>query len=170
MEFKDNMATTYEKIATTTLSTSATEIDFTSIAATWTDLRLVLSQIGTYQDLQIQINGDTGNNYSVTALRGNGSAASSSRQSNVAQYDPSVTAGTSGTSFPMLYTIDFFSYAGSTFKTILGVKSGDFNGSGSTVETVGLWRSASAITSLKLKLNNADNVGTTATLYGILKA
>jgi hypothetical protein len=165
------MATTYDKIATTTLSTSATTITFSSIAATYTDLRLVIVQIGTYQDLQIQLNGDTATNYSMTQLSGNGTAAASSRQTSVAQYDCSGgTAGTSGTSYPLFSTIDFFSYAGSTYKTMLSTKSLDMNGSGVTVRTVGLWRNTAAITSILLLLNNADNVGTTATLYGILKA
>jgi hypothetical protein len=37
------MATTYEKIATTTLGTAASSIDFTSIAGTYTDLRVVFT-------------------------------------------------------------------------------------------------------------------------------
>lgn len=165
------MATTYEKIATTTLGSSAATITFSSIAATYTDLRLVIVQVGNYQDLQIRLNGDTGTNYSMTQLSGNGTAASSSRQTNVAQYDCSGgTAGNSTTSLPLFSIIDFFSYAGSTFKTMLSTKSLDMNGYGFTVRTVGLWRNTAAITSILLLLNNADNVGTTATLYGIKAA
>ena len=165
------MATTYEAIQTTTLGTSATTITFSSIPATYTDLQLVIVQVGTYQDLQIRLNGDTSTNYSMTAVDGTGSVAESSSQSSVAQYDCSGgTAGTSGISYPLFSTIDFFSYTGSTYKTMLSTKSLDKNGSGVTVRTVGLWRSTAAITSVLLMLNNADNVGTTATLYGILAA
>ena len=39
------MATTYEPIATTTLGSAAASITFSSIAGTYTDLRLVLSLI-----------------------------------------------------------------------------------------------------------------------------
>ena len=41
------MPITYEPLATTTLSTDTTQIDFTSISGSYTDLILVLDQIQT---------------------------------------------------------------------------------------------------------------------------
>jgi hypothetical protein len=70
-----------------------------------------------------------------------------------------------------LITADLFSYAGSTFKTVLATNSQDYNGSGNVGRTVALWRSTSAISTILLYTNAGNfNAGTTATLYGILKA
>ena len=62
------MATaTYDLIASQTLGSAATSITFSSIAASWTDLRLVFvgkASIGaTYISPWIQINSDTSTNY-----------------------------------------------------------------------------------------------------------
>jgi hypothetical protein len=48
----------------------------------------------------------------------------------------------------------------------------DNNGSGGVTRSVGLWRSTSAITSISLFIDGTTtfSTGTTATLYGILKA
>ena len=81
------MPSTYEPIATTTLGSTAATITFSSIPATYTDLRIALvgslSGGGNYGNLRF--NSDSGSNYSVTILRGNGSAASSARQSNATE-------------------------------------------------------------------------------------
>ena len=166
------MAATYEPIATTTLSSAAVSIDLTSIPATYTDLRLVVvgaENASSGFNIRFQYNNDTGNNYSYTTLRGSGASVSSLRQSNV-NY---IFAGSFPTdsTIPFLATLDIFSYAGSTFKTALLTSSTDQNGSGSTRSHVGLWRSTSAITSVKLMSNGGTyKAGTIATLYGILKA
>ena len=159
---------TYEPIATNTLS-SANTITFSSISASYTDLRIIL--MGTNSsanDVAIRLNSDSGSNYSYTRLGGNGSTASSSRVSN-STYAYGGTA--MGSTIPSLHIIDFFSYAGSTNKTILAQTSRDQNGSGEVERLVNLWRSTSAITSISLSSGLADfSSGTTATLYGIKAA
>jgi hypothetical protein len=167
------MATTYDKIATTTLSSAAATIDFTSIAASWTDLRLVVvvSSTSTATNFQVRFNSDTAANYSSTYLNGNGTAASSGKNTSATNIQFTDVTATS-TTVPQMYTMDIFSYAGSTYKTALGTSSQDYNGSGSSASIVGLWRSTSAITSITLKTSGAPtfSIGTTATIYGILKA
>ena len=162
---------TYEKINTTTLGSAAATISFTSIAGTYTDLRLVLAGTATSSGLTLytRFNSDTANNYSDTYMRGNGSTAISTYDDNRPFIEASYLFGSSGN--PTLTTWDIFSYAGSTYKTCLISNSEDFNGSGRTEARVALWRSTSAITTITLSLNaNNFDVGTTATLYGILKA
>jgi hypothetical protein len=67
-----------------------------------------------------------------------------------------------------LYTIDLFSYSGSTNKALLSTYSEDANGSGASGCAVGLWRSTAAITSIKLfTVSNNFATGTIATLWGI---
>jgi hypothetical protein len=78
------MAATYEKIATTTLGSAANTVTFSSIAGTYTDLIVVCngSVSNDTDEPRLRFNGDTGNNYSTTNLRGNGTSAQSNRYSN----------------------------------------------------------------------------------------
>ena len=163
------MATTYEPIATTTLGSAAASITFSSIASSWTDLRLVVtggtSVSGTYA--WIRYNSDSSSNYSTTRLDGDGSGPASATTTSATF----IRNSTALDSNPNLIITDIFSYAGSTFKTCLIETSADQNGSGRVTRTVGLWRSTSAITSILFSANSGNlNAGTTATLYGIKNA
>ena len=166
------MPATYEKIQSYTLGSAASSIDFTSIGSGYTDLRLVV--VGTISnagyDVVMRFNSDTGSNYSFTYLGGTGSAANSGRGTSTSNIQLNAGAGWS-TTIPSMAAIDIFSYAGSTYKTALNLLSNDQNGSGSVNAIVGLWRSTSAITSVSI-IGSSTNLqtGTTATLYGILKA
>jgi hypothetical protein len=165
------MATTYEKIQTYTLGSTTASIDFTSIPATYTDLRLVfVGTINASSDyIEVTFNGTT-SGYSWTRLSGDGTSATSSRVSSNTKWVPNFPLAGSST-IPFLITIDIFSYAGSTYKTGLMETSADTNGSGLVIRSVGLWQNTAAITSIKLDPQSNDfNAGCTATLYGILKA
>ncbi len=163
------MPATYEKIATTTLSSTASSITFNSIAASWTDLRITFTGKSTGgANLRIQLNSDTGTNYSKTNLYGRGASAASARSTN---FGPIYLTDDGVTSTPHFYAVDLFSYTGSTYKIFLWESSEDNNGSGSVVRGVGLWRNTAAVTSVSLyDSGNTFDSGTTATLYGILKA
>ena len=78
------MPATYEKIATTTLGSAAADITFSSIASSWTDIRLVFTGTSSvdYSNLFCRLNSDTGTNYSLTRLSGDGSTAASAQQTN----------------------------------------------------------------------------------------
>jgi len=163
------MATTYDKIATTTLSSTSATITFSSIAASWTDLRLVFTCSTTANaDAYIRFNSDSATNYSYTYLAGDGTAASSARATS-ATYIYGDALGATGTNQMNFFTWDIFSYAGSTYKTALATSSMDKNGSGNVNEIVGLWRNTAAITSIVIA-GGTYNIGSSATLYGILKA
>jgi hypothetical protein len=165
------MATTYDPIATTTLSSAAANITFSSISSAYTDLRIVLVYDGAAALLPaFRFNSDTGSNYSFTRLSGTGSAANSGRATSQNKIYDDYSYSVPGE--PGLSELNIFSYAGSTFKTSLIKSSSDHNGSGYVSNLVGLWRSTSAITSITIfeytGLNYA--AGTTATLYGIKNA
>jgi len=166
------MAATYEPIATTTLGSAAASIDFTSIGSGFTDLRLVLAgstSASTY--LYFTINNTT-TPYSYTYLYGTGAVANSKRNTSggltgIFINDEVAT----GVSDRFLAELNFFSYAGSTYKTSLSKYSGDRNGSGQVQLNVNLWGSTSAITQITLYPSSGNfETGTTATLFGILKA
>lgn len=157
------MASTYEPIASTTLATSASDITFTSIAADWTDLVIVLqgsNSVGSA--VSISFNSDTGTNYSHTYIQGNGTAASSDRRSNQngAWFASFTTGG------PHIAIIHVMSYANTNvYKTFLSAAE---RTGAATIRYVGLWRSTSAITSVTLAPDFPSfQAGTTASLYGI---
>jgi hypothetical protein len=168
------MATTYEKIATSTLGSAAPTIEFTSISSAYTDLRIVLvatTDTGG-KSPRLRFNSDAGTNYSMTELTGNGASAATNQQTNRNQIDLYYSGSGTSATIPMMWTIDIFSYAGSTYKTCLVTRSSDQNGSGEVMREVSLWRSTSAISTVLFNLSTSGNyaTGTTATLYGILKA
>jgi len=152
------MAFTYEPIATTTLSSAASSITFSSISSAYTDLRLVL--VGTVTtngaNYFLQLNSDSASNYSQTYLYGSGTAAVSGRGTaqTVGVY---LTTGFSPSStIPTMTETDIFSYSNSsTNKTVLSSASGDLNGSGYVSRLVGLWRNTAAITSVAFVCNTS---------------
>ena len=169
------MPATYDSIATTTLGSAAATITFSSIPATYTDLRIVLSATYANPDSPRLRFNSTSTGYSRTFVGGQGTTASSGSYQNEA----SIFLGDSGwfgilgsTTIPDLTTIDIFSYAGSTNKTILSTTSCDKNGTGFTISYVGLWRNTAAINTILLATTSGNNYnsGTTATLYGIKAA
>lgn len=167
------MAVTYEPIATQTLASATASITFSSIAASWTDLRLVLTNIGATGSpyTGMQFNSDTGANYAYVDMYGSGTTAAAQRvtaSTKIAIND----WGAATTTIPQLSIVDIFSYAGSIRKTCLLNTSNDNNGSGYTENRVGFWNSTSAITTITLTANTGGNlaIGTTATLYGIKAA
>jgi hypothetical protein len=168
------MPATYEPIATTTLGSAASTITFSSIPGTYTDLKLVILPIYSTAGRSIlwQVNNDTGSNYSFTSVYGDGGSTGSYRVSNSTYWFPFQTVLSSSTTIPNLHILDIFSYAGSTNKTALEEISGDLNSTGGVLRSVNLWRSTAAITSIKATASASAtfSTGTTATLYGILKA
>lgn len=172
------MAATYEPIATTTLSSPVSSITFSSIPSTFTDLRLVLSCPGfsSYNDLTaFEFNNDTGSNYALCRLRGDGSSATSSAVSSDTKLTP-MNANTSA-GYPFFITFDILSYANtSVYKTaLISFNNDQFGSSGNIGRCVGIWRSASALSTIKIytginAIFNTFPNNTTATIYGILKA
>ena len=157
-------------IATTTLGSAAATITFTSIPSTYTDLRLVFvgGNDGTNILCGIRFNNDSGLNYSITPITGNGSSASSTRRTSRSSLEP-FFEGDMVTGYIEFFTADIMSYAGSTNKTTLMTGSNDRNGDGTVTRTVGLWRNTAAINRVDIYLASGNfNAGTTATLYGIL--
>jgi hypothetical protein len=168
------MAVTYDPIATTTLGGSGS-IAFSSIPSTYTDLRVVLTALGSTAGITpyLRFNSDTATNYSTTYIYGEGTQANSASNTSITALYPASFG--LRTAQPFFYTYDIFSYAGSAYKTTL-MTSNEDNAAltltpGFIVRTVGLWRSTSAITSIGLSTSSGSfAAGTTATLYGILKA
>ena len=164
------MTTTYEPIATTTLGSASASIAFSSIPSTYTDLR-ISTVLFPGTSSRMQINGDTGTNYSSTFLYTvNTTPGPGSRTNDT--HIPFLLAAAVGTTIPVMATIDIFSYTNTAgWKNVLWQESADKNGDASphwVVSGFGLWRSTSAITSINLfNTGFTFAAGSTATLYGI---
>jgi hypothetical protein len=165
---------TYEPIATTTLSSATSSVTFSSISGSYTDLILVFEGTSSAVDsLFARVNSDTASNYSATEFRGDGSTPGASRFSNISYlylgYNVSMDSTNRANAI-----IHFMNYSNSTtYKTVLS----RFNRAGGssypgTAVYVNLWRSTSAITSIQMidYGGGSFSVGSTFTLYGIAAA
>jgi hypothetical protein len=159
------MPSTYSQIATTTLGSAAASITLSSIPQIYTNLVLVVNGSSPNDSNgQIQFNGDTGSNYSMTVLNGNGSSATSARTTNATNFLV-FTDGT-GTAAPGMGVTHIMGYSNTTtFKTSLSRHGGSTT---AVRAVVGLWRNTAAINQILMYTDNANfNTGTTFTLYGI---
>lgn len=160
------MAATYEPIASTTISgTSTSSVTFSGIAATYTDLVLIIagSSTPTYATGYIRFNGDSGTNYSDTALGGNGSTAYSNRRTSQNQINGFQPDGGGN-----VFRHHIMSYANTNvYKTVLSEQSSPGD---RVARRVDLWRDTSAITSVYVAVSSNFADATVISLYGIKAA
>jgi hypothetical protein len=168
------MPITYEPIATNTLGSAAATVTFSTISGAYTDLVLVtnLKTTTTSQEVTVKINNDTGSNYSLTNLRGDGSTAASLRRSSqtVGNISKEISPNTA---FEFVSVSTFMNYSNATtYKTWLSRNNrASASNAPGTEALVGLWRSTSAITELVIGLTGGNfDTGSTFTLYGIKSA
>lgn len=158
---------TYTLINSTTLGSNTT-VTFSSIPQTYTDLILVINGLSAVNEgVEYQVgNGsiDTATNYSRTRIMGDGTSPSSFRVSN---QDRFLCDGFStSSSYASMQIVQFMDYANTTtHKPVL------FRGSSTQtyiLGQVGLWRSTSAINTIKVAGYSGSLLsGTTVKLYGI---
>lgn len=167
------MAITYEPIATTTLGSDTATVTFSGISGSYTDLVIVGNfGISSSNYPYIRFNSDSGSNYSTTDLYGNGSSASSSRESNGTKIWVSLDIPSSST-VASNFIVNVQNYSNTTtYKTAL---SRDNNAASGTTATVGLWRNTAAITSVTIGGFGGGSswnliTGSTFSLYGIKSA
>ena len=152
---------TYTKIATGTLTASSSDLTFSSISSSYTDLVLVIVKSSTLSASPlIYINGDYGNNYAETFMR-NGPDSGSIRNNGFIN-----TASNPGTGI-INTIVQFQNYKNTTtYKTVLWRGNAT---DGLVVGGVALWRNTAAITSITVSFVGANTTGT-FNLYGIAAA
>lgn len=162
------LPSTMTPIATNTLSSAASTVTFSNIPQNYTDLVLVASMGSTSNNNypSVRLNGDTASNYSRTYINGNGSSASSSRntESYMTVFGNQISASN------VNFIMHFMNYSNTTTnKTALSRKNDSANVMGATVH---LWRSTAAINQIEIATQTADTftANTTFTLYGIKAA
>lgn len=161
---------TYTPIATQTLGSSSTNVSFTSIPGTYTDLIIVFDGANitaNNSDSFMRFNSDSTTNYSYTVLQGTGAAAQSYRGTST----NAINVGNTNTSIRNNAIIQIMNYANSTtYKTCITRSN---NPSNLVQANVGLWRSTAAITQIDLSSEKGASSwasGSTFTLYGIAAA
>jgi hypothetical protein len=160
----------YESIATTTVGAGgASTITFSSIPSTYKHLQIRGSVLLTAaNNLRMQVNGDTGSNYSWHQLIGSGGAATASAAINTVFMVYGYYAGTANASEAVV--MDILDYADTNKnKTIRTLEGNDINGAGGYVGLwSGNWRSTSAINSISLILpSGLFDINAKVALYGI---
>jgi hypothetical protein len=117
----------------------------------------------------IRLNGDTGSNYSSTYIYAVVGGTGTGRGTNLDKYN-FMNAGSTIANQYNMGRLNIMNYSNSTTNKTMIARGDDL--SDSTVTSVGLWRSNSAIT--KLDITATDGLyyasGCTFTLYGIASA
>lgn len=125
--------------------------------------------VGPYS-LQMQLNGDTGSNYTGQYLRGSSSSASSGSFGSVTAMNVGLVTVTADTaSRAAMNKIELLDYTGTTFHKV-GVGFSVVSTGGVNYADVrnNIWLSTAAVTSLLLKSDNGSFIaGTSFSLYGV---
>ena len=144
------MANTYTLISSVTVGAGgASSIDFTSIPATYTDLKLVqscrISPATSYDYIVLEFNGDTtAANYNFIYLYGNGATGSGSGNIKFGGYADAASATASTFSNGEIYMPN---YAGSNNKSVSADSVTENNATAAFARFgAGLWSDSSAIT------------------------
>lgn len=160
--------TSYESIQTVTVGAGgASNVEFTSIPSTYKHLQVrAMTKMASNGDVAAYVNSDTGANYNRHYILGDGASASAGYQTSFG-LEPAYV-GTSATAFGV-FVQDFLDYANTNkFKTTRSLGGVDLNGSGLVILYSGLWRSTSAITSIKYDASGSTfSQYSSFALYGI---
>jgi hypothetical protein len=165
----------YESIATVTVgSGGAASISFTSISSTYTHLQIRClartNRASAGDQIRLQLNTDTGANYSDHVLSGDGATAvATGAADNTFMWLGRATGASSASSIFGVSVIDIVDYADvNKYKTLRSLTGTDRNGSGDASVHSGSWRSTSAITSIQvIFIGTLMEQYSTFSLYGI---
>ena len=148
-------------------------VTFSSIPSTYKSLQLRFSATETGSNAwRVNLNGDSGNNYTVHYLAGNGSSASSNGwATGTYSFIPfGASAGPQSSSYPGVGVMDIVDYAStSKYKTIKSLYGINYNGAptnGQIELDSTLWTSTSAVSSLTFAVPAGTLTGTVS-LYGV---
>lgn len=168
---------TYTPIATYTAPSAQSSVSFSSFSG-YTDIHVVVNARSSwtgdeYDSLVIRFNSDSGTNYSSTALTSQGTAAETSRGTNMTALYGRVSPSTSGNTSFSVTEIDLMNYANTNIQKNVLLKNSSSNEYFKVIRSAGLWRNTGAITSLSLAPGQSGSqfvTGSTFTIYGISAA
>lgn len=160
----------YESIATVTLSSSQSDITFSSIGTNWKHLQIRGRGFASSNGLsfRLRFNSDSTASYATHYLVGDGATVSAGAITSTT----SIIAGTApeSTTVAGALVCDILDYANTNKnKTTRSLAGADMNGAGGYATLYsGVWLNTNAITSVTLTLlANSFTSGSTFALYGI---
>jgi hypothetical protein len=164
----------FESIATVSVTSAVPSIEFTSIPSNFTHLQIRgiarFSGATASDNMRLTFNSDTSAVYANHLLLGTGSSAVSGNDVGLTYSLISTTPGasTSANIFDA-FVLDILDYGNTNkFKTTRNLTGYDGNGSGYAGFWSGLWRSTSAVTSVKLTSGSGNFVQySSLALYGV---
>ncbi len=145
-----------DSLGVVVLSSSASNITFSNIPATYTHLQIrFFARMALTDDTgspSFQFNGDTGSNYTFHQLLGDGSSATAGGSANRPELAAAQVASNQKASGIFgAGTIDILDYAStSKYKTIKSLGGWDANGSGYVMFRSGSWMNTAAINSINI--------------------
>jgi hypothetical protein len=160
-------------ISTTLLSSAAASVTFSSIVGTYKHLQVrftARSASAGGDNVRMQINGDTANNYAVHYLIGDGTIYSGNAVPwNTSVYSPTASAA-SAANIWSAGIIDILDYSQTTKnKTIRTFGGKAISGDNNIHLQSGVWLNTSAITSLTVYMGSGSNIAANSrvSLYGV---
>lgn len=159
----------YESIATTALTGTATTITFNSIPSNYQHLQIRFFGISAATFTDIHFNSDFGANYSWHQLTGDGASVTANGAGSQSQiYGPQLGGSTS---FASVGVFDILDYANTNKNKTVRVLSGiDSNGGGFIYYRTGAWYNTAAINTIRLTAQGGTGTfaaNTNVALYGI---
>lgn len=163
------MAAAMTALANLTLGSAASTVTFSSIPATYRDLRIVVNAATSAEgNIFIQVNGDTGSNYSQVNMRGFATSSTGSSSGTSTRIYSNYSTGLQ-TSSRAINTYDIMDYAQTDKHKTMLIRA---NHSDEVDAIAGRWASTSAISSVTLTANDATTFtsGSSFALFGIVSA
>jgi hypothetical protein len=163
---------TYIPLANITLTGSDSEVVFSGIPAGYRDLAFSISILGTSNDQScvMQLNSDTGANYSNVRMAGWGASYGSNSTGTTYIFVTGYNYGvaTSGTFTTAQGSVMDYSTTDKHKTTLIRSYSTRNDGNADTAAGAGRWANTSAVTSIKFYLTSGSFVtGSTFSLFGI---
>jgi hypothetical protein len=173
------MPNTFFLIENKILTSTTTSVTFSSIPATYTDLKLVASvrtawPTDTNDQFRIRFNGDSGTNYDYLNLGGEGSGTPYSDKVVGATFVANPQVNTAASTADTFSSVELYipNYILSNNKSVSLEAVSEANTTLAYATLLaGLWKNTAAITSITLLTFRANGLGdkSTFTLYGIKK-
>lgn len=160
------MAAALVPLQNITLASAQSSVTFGSIPGTFRDLRIVVNA-GTSAEgnIFIQLNNDTGSNYTYSNMRGFATSSTAASAGTSSRIQSNYSTGLQ-TSARAVNTYDLMDYSQTDkHKTIL-IRANHID---EIDALAGRWANTAAVTSVKLTANDSGNfiIGSTFALYGV---
>jgi hypothetical protein len=161
--------TSYESIATTTVSSATSTVTFSSIPSAYQHLQLrAFSNSTTGAPARIRFNSDSGSNYTLHVIQGNGASAGVGGVTAQSGIDAMISSNSSNVFGGSI--VDILDYRNTNkYTTIAAFDGYETNSNGTIYLYSGLWLNTAEISTITLTDSSGGNFNTYSSfaLYGI---